>query len=49
LLFVDKQTALLFGRKITVEVFQSERELIGIKPLGTAAELRTPQLLGGLF
>jgi hypothetical protein len=49
LLFVDKQTALPFARKITVEMFQSERELIGIKQVGTAAELRTPQRLGGLF
>jgi len=49
LLFVNEQTALPFARKITVEMFQSERELIGIKPVGTAAELRTPQRLGGLF
>lgn len=40
----DERTALLEASNIGVEVFERERKLVGIKLLGTAAELRPLEL-----
>jgi hypothetical protein len=44
-LFPDARTALPDAGDVAVEVFQRERQLIGIEALGAAAELRPLKLL----
>jgi hypothetical protein len=49
LLLLDPRTVLFFPGEIAIEIFKPERELIGIKALGTAAELRALQLFDDGF
>ena len=48
-LLLSRRTALLFAGEIAFDLFKSERKLIGIETLGTAAELRALQLLDDRF
>ena len=45
LLLLAMRTLLFFAGKIAVDLFERERQLVGIKALGTAAKLRPLQLL----
>ena len=49
LLPLDLRTAPFFTGEIAVEILKPERQLIGIKALGTAADLRALQLLDDGF
>jgi hypothetical protein len=49
LLLLEPGTALVFAREIAVEILKAERQLIGIKALGTTTELRPLQLFDDGF
>jgi hypothetical protein len=45
LLLLDPRTVLFFAGEVTVEIFKSERQLIGIESLGATTELHSLELL----